>query len=321
MTLVYRTSEDVGALTLTGEVGSLAALLTDTLGDAGWTTAYTGTNLAAYRQAACEDGALRAYLRVDDAGPGSDGAQEARIVGYETMSDVNTGARAFPTAVQSADGLFVRKSATADSTERPWILLADGRTVKMWMRTGDVAGVWAYWTFGDYYSYRLPYDLYRTYIQARFVEGSALQTSSVDGGNVLSGNVTQAVNGCYLVRSQTQEVGAVQAGLVGNPAFGSPGVGGYSARYGEVAYKNPTDQLVYLPQIQVTEPTAPFGVRGLVRGEYASGHPSGSLGHGALIEGTQDLGGTTLVTINEGGHDGPWIVEYSDTWATNSPEA
>ena len=123
---VYQ-STDPGAIQLDGQVGSLVAVLDSVLVAAGWSIAFTTTNIRAYRQPATADGALRAYLRVNDAGPGVGGGKEARIVGYETMSDVNTGTLPCPTVANMANGLFVRKSATADATTRTWLIVADAR--------------------------------------------------------------------------------------------------------------------------------------------------------------------------------------------------
>src|SRR5574337_1914064 len=94
---VYRSS-DASAPVLTGQAGSLITVLDACLisgygskSPAGWAKPYSGTNLAAYRAATGN----RFYFRVDDSG-----TVEARISGYETMSDVNTGTGQFPTTAQ-----------------------------------------------------------------------------------------------------------------------------------------------------------------------------------------------------------------------------
>lgn len=124
---VYR-STDSSAPTLSGTVGSLIALLDACLVNgygsqpaAGWTKEYTGTNLAAYRMSTTSP-ATGFYLRIDDTGTTS-----SRLVGYETMSDVNTGTGQFPTSGQVSGGGYLWKSGTANSTARPWTLIADTR--------------------------------------------------------------------------------------------------------------------------------------------------------------------------------------------------
>lgn len=87
---------------------------------AGWTKAFAGTNLAAYKMG--DPTGTGFYLRVDDTG-----TTVARVVGYESMSDVNTGIGAFPSAAAQVGGLYWSKSRTADATARPWQIAADGR--------------------------------------------------------------------------------------------------------------------------------------------------------------------------------------------------
>ena len=88
----------------------------------GWEKTYSGTNKAVYRST--DPLASGFYLRVDDTG-----TVNARVVGYESMSDVDTGINAFPTAAQLSGGGYLAKSDTADATARPWCLFADARFV------------------------------------------------------------------------------------------------------------------------------------------------------------------------------------------------
>src|ERR1043166_1591690 len=109
---------------VSGQVGSLitaldAALVTGQ----SWTTPFTGTNKKAYRAPSGN----RLYLRVQDDAPVT--AKEARITGYETMSDVDTGTNPFPTAAQNAASnsvacMIARKSFSADSTNRAYQIFA-----------------------------------------------------------------------------------------------------------------------------------------------------------------------------------------------------
>lgn len=85
----------------------------------GWVKQYSGANLAAYKSVGPGSGG--ALLRVDDTGTTS-----ARVVGYESMSDVNTGTGPFPTAAQISGGGYWTKSQTADAAARQWVLVGDG---------------------------------------------------------------------------------------------------------------------------------------------------------------------------------------------------
>lgn len=120
------TSEDAGAPVLTGEAGSLINVLSKILVEgygskaaAGWTKPFTGANKAAFKMAA---GTPSMYLRIDDTN-----AQDARVVAYVDMTDVDTGTSPFPTSGQQAGGLYCRKSATTGSTARPWYAIANDK--------------------------------------------------------------------------------------------------------------------------------------------------------------------------------------------------
>jgi hypothetical protein len=143
---VYR-STDASAPVLTGQVGSLIALLDavlvngyGALSAAGWTKSFSTTNKAAYRQNAtgANNTAAPMYLYVDDTGPGAGAAREARACGFETMSAITpTGTGQFPTAALSTIGVgtvVIRKSVSADAVARPWTIVANGQTIYLFMR-------------------------------------------------------------------------------------------------------------------------------------------------------------------------------------------
>lgn len=93
----------------------------------GWVKAFTGTNKAVYRSLAV--GASGLYVRVDDA---QAGGQWARARGYETMTDIDTGAGPFPRDVDMStfatnDGLggFWTKGANVSTNSIGYVFFAD----------------------------------------------------------------------------------------------------------------------------------------------------------------------------------------------------
>lgn len=116
----YLNSSSPGAPTLTGEVGSLIAVLDFVLDVAdttnGWEKVYSGTNKAVYRP---RFGNRFYYRCLDDGSLATTAAREAVIRGFESMSDVDTGVDPFPTVSQRANPV-IRKSNTANSTARAW---------------------------------------------------------------------------------------------------------------------------------------------------------------------------------------------------------
>lgn len=131
---------------------------------AGFTKSFTGTNKAVYR--ANDLTSQRHYLRVLDDGGSSGGGGEARLWGYESMSDVDTGTNAYPTSAQSTNGYFWRKSSTTDTTARGWMVVTDGKIVYYFCDYSGTAAaglssnaVQYSGAFGDIISYK-PGDAY-----------------------------------------------------------------------------------------------------------------------------------------------------------------
>src|SRR5574337_1832659 len=113
---------------------SATGTITAKLAPAGWTKPFSGTNLAAYKGDVTGTGCL---LRVDDTG-----GTVGRVVGYESMTDVNTGSGPFPTSTQISGGGSLGKSSTADATARPWMIFADDRTFYICVNWSVAAGSW-----------------------------------------------------------------------------------------------------------------------------------------------------------------------------------
>ena len=102
--------------------GTATGTITVKSAPAGWEKLYTGTNKAVYRSTHVQS--AKHCLRVDDAG-----TTTARVVGYETMSDVDSGVGSFPTAVQLSGGGYVHKSTSANTTAVGYAFAADPRIV------------------------------------------------------------------------------------------------------------------------------------------------------------------------------------------------
>lgn len=108
-----------------GTTSPATGTLTAKIAPLGWTKPYSGTNKAAYLP---KSQYVQSYLRVQDdsSTPTSASGRWAKLRGYESMSDVDTGTGLFPTAAQSTNGLSLVKSSTSDSTARAWVLVGDG---------------------------------------------------------------------------------------------------------------------------------------------------------------------------------------------------
>ncbi|WP_454752064.1 hypothetical protein [Cupriavidus necator] len=89
----------------------------------GWTKPFSTTNIAAYKSG--DPQATGMYLRVDDTQIVT--ARHARVVGCETMADINNFTGQFPTTAQVNGGQWWPKSSTADAVARNWFIIGDER--------------------------------------------------------------------------------------------------------------------------------------------------------------------------------------------------
>lgn len=187
-------STDTGAPVLTGQNGKVTDLLIAGLSTgygakagAGWNVAFSATNKLVLKNAV---GGRQHCLRILDDGSGGQGAKEALIRAYESMSDIDTGTDPYPTVDQAASGNVIRKSASADATARAWTLFATPYTFHLFIFTGDTAGQSAFTSFGDFYR-ASPNDQFSSYLIA-------------DTTNQVGWWVSSALNAyTYLARGQS----------------------------------------------------------------------------------------------------------------------
>lgn len=98
----------------------------------GWEKKYSGTNLAVYKSTDVQ--AHGRHWRVDDTG-----TTAARVVEYETMTDVNTGSGPSPTATYISGGGYVHKSTVASAAAARYAMAADSRTVLLAFEPGTAS--------------------------------------------------------------------------------------------------------------------------------------------------------------------------------------
>jgi len=98
--------------------GTYTGTITMKMAPLGWTKVYAGANVAVYKSS--DPTSSGNLLRVDDTG-----TTMARVVGYESMSDINTGLGPFPTPAQISGGGYWAKSSQANATVTQWLLTGD----------------------------------------------------------------------------------------------------------------------------------------------------------------------------------------------------
>ena len=281
--------------------GTASGSIEARLAPAGWEKPFSDTNIGVYRSPNPES--TRFFLRVKD---DEENPAWARVVGYEQMTDVNTGTAPFPTNLQVSGGAHWIKTDTGTANvPRAWVVVADDRTMYVYMHgtattsARGVAGV--VWGFGDFD------PLSSTDEFACFISGSPVSNHwnplHHDGVSSLGA----AVNGpgLWVARPHTGFAGSVQAamfpsGVVLNPDNAASGVFGFAG------FPNAADNGLYLyPAVVATGPfaTRDITMRGVLRGLRWVGHvtaPSDpTFATGNKIQGLGDLSGRSFMALKD----------------------
>lgn len=287
MATIYR-STDTGAPTLTNAAGSLIGVLDAVLVNgygskaaAGWTKAFSGTNKAAYRNGASAQ--ARSYLRVDN----SVSASTMPVRGFHDMTDVDIGTGPFPT---SADAPTCIWRVPDVSTARPWICVADARTLLYMVQA--TSSEWFVGYFGDGES------VYTG--DANFAVMGGLQTtnsypvSSIAGGLELSTTPTWNEQNTFTVKAPLSGGNPVLAksALPTFADFFNTNRGGYLA--------SPSEGRYYMATVLVNTWVGSGNLyihRGRLRFLYRPMHTYAALSHGASFVGAGELAGKTFEIV------------------------
>jgi hypothetical protein len=181
---------------------SASGTITSKVAPAGWSKLYTGTNLAAYKITSPMGTGF--VLKVDDTG-----TTTARVRGFESMSDINTGVGPFPTLAQwAAPGLWWSKSNAASALARPWRIVADDRGVYFFPKNADTASEHQ----GNYFGDILPIksnDPYACLLRANSADRSASVTAMNESLEYADSSLSAP--GTYIARAANTLGGAVQS--------------------------------------------------------------------------------------------------------------
>lgn len=325
-------SIDAGAPALRGNTpGDLINLLKKCLVDgygskvgAGWTQAFVnGANtIAAFKQGAGSNGM---YLRVDDTQLlAAQGYRAARVVGYETMSDINTGLpSSFPSNVQLAGGLYWftlysnSGAWTARDQARPWVVIADEAFFVLYLKNSptddsgnSIGGYREYYFFGDYISYKSG-DSYNTVISGQTTSSGANATSSQPNPFYSSrSTMVSASDNFFSARDLAAANSSASYGHhIDYAKNGGPGWGGET---GAIAYPNPADGAAYLSRIWVHQPGNSPILRGHLPGHWSFCHKVTGVDTGDTFNGQGELAGRVLTLVRLA--DRVIAVDTTDTW-------
>jgi hypothetical protein len=259
---------------------------------AGWAKTYTGTNLAAYKPT--DVTATGCLLRVDDTG-----TTVARVVGYEAMSDVNTGTGPFPTAAQRSGGSYWSKSSTANSTARNWMVIADGRFV-YFARNFHASNTTDYElsVFGDMVPTKSG-DAFACVIsgQASDVSGAAVAIQNNYWQSEVSGSYLET----YSPRSYTGIGSAIQLRKSSPAILNSTTSWQSGATTSSITYPNPEDGGLYVSPHYLIE-HSPVSFRGVSPGFWMvpQSVANGQFAARDSVTGVTGLSGRTLKALTCG---------------------
>ena len=265
----------------------------------GWTRAYSGTNKAAYRQGTGSNGFL---LRMDDTG-----TVDGRAVGYESMSDIDTGVAGFPTNGQVSGGLYWPKSSTASAAARPWVFVGSEKLFHLHCNHDNngtsLTGVLC--SFGDIKSYKSA-DAYGAIHIAQ-----TATTSATSNNYYTTTAMTSGIAGHYIARTFAQTGASLQVSKHQDWAKAggaSASIGGNSS---SILYQNGPDSGLYLSPIWICETTK--DVRGEIPGAWAPLHNK-PLSHLDTFTGTGVVAGKTFLALNMYSASQA-MLETSDSWS------
>lgn len=272
------------------------------LAGAGWSKAFSGTNLAAYKSN--NVAATGCLLRVDDTV-----GKTARCVGYETMSSISAGGAQFPTASQRGGGTWWTKSTVADSGSRQWSLVADDRT--FYLATYFSASAYpggALTAFGDLLPTKSG-DAWSCVLSGYTTDKSG----SAPGDTNDFGTLRNAADELYLARSYTAVGSAAQAYKAFPLLVPSTSVG-FASGNGPMPYPNGPDSGLYLTPLNIFE--AFFNsLRGAAPGFYCCPQnvPLGLFAGNARIASVDNLLGREVRVVPFGAGSGTAAFAFFDT--------
>lgn len=329
--IVYK-STDAGAPVLTGQVGSLLAVLDAILvgtggvaygakASAGWTKPFANVgNVGCYKGGS---GVLPQITINDNAANVTSGAREAQCRGAENLTSVSATVGPYPTVAQLASGIIIRKSSSADATATPWVCVADDKTFHFWPDTKDNTGYTGF-SFGEFFSLKTG-DLFRSIIMGKITAGAIQPSDADDNLAVLSSQTAGApgvIAGHYVPRNPFGDIQSAQQVAKHSDAIKGANellATGTRMGNGQVAYPNPQDGNGMAAKIWIHDPLgAQMNVRGRVRGLWDWLHPMSAVPDGFTFAGAGDLAGRNFMVVAPSARgDGLYLVETSNTWDTS----
>ena len=276
----------------------------------GWDKVFTGTNKAVYRSA--DVTGPRHYLRVDDTG-----TTAARVRGYESMTDVDTGTGPFPTDAIMTGGGYWWGSPVASSAAVRWKLFADSRVllpaIAPYSHNSATAIAAPLRGFGDPIALRPGGDNWCTFLSAAGSTMSNPPQGALDGGNPAASPTA----GLSVAPRAWQGLGSAVAlspgALTGGtlPSGAEPALG---------AFPSEIDGELKISPMLLFETGKPPRARVPGVWHISQTGAYGPLNDGDMLAGEGDLAGRTLMCVatgngsSSGAANAVYLVDITGPW-------
>ena len=277
-------------------------VITVKIAPAGWSKPFAAGNVSTYKPT--DPAATGGVLRVDDSG-----TTDARVVAYESMSDINTGVGPFPTTAQQSGGTFWAKATSAGATARPWVLVADTRAFYLYVNFGAST---AHFTmgFGDFVSNK-PADAYACLVSGK-TTSAALAAGQFTEDLALASNANSSA--MWAMRGVTG-VGSSMAlgrGSLLPVATNNGAYSGGGSTY--MGYPNPADNGLYVSPLVIPEFGGTFCYRGQLAGPWYSVQNVGAATFQTRdkVTGVTGLPGRKLLAVVN--QAGPLFFDITGPW-------
>lgn len=293
-------STDAGAPQLSGQPGSLTALLDAVLVDgygvgagrkagAGWTREFSAPNVRVFRGNVVSGNGY--FVRIDDSATAGN-ARHAWMRGYERMSAASSGENPVPALGQRANGTIIPKSVSIDGVARRWRVIANERFFYLFIDTAG-RGFFHPSFAGDTISFK-PGDAHAFVVSAVDAEswtGDWAYSQRLFGTNAYVGNTSDYNCSLFIARSHTGASGAVAGdhfGLIQGLTYGGQSGGAYPSGINQGLLHEPArfTNGAYAPRGELPGMIAPLQTL-LASAVFADG---------AILEGVEGLAGRLLAT-------------------------
>lgn len=287
---------------------------------AGWAKPYADTNRAAYRST--DPTSRRHYLYVNDLAncPNNQGARYAGWRGFEKMSGLDLWEYPFPTMMATSFGPYFCKSSGLDASSRAWTIISDGKFIVFYVgpaQGGADFSANAYariYGFGDILT--TSPDPYATLLCADSGGSNDYSTISNSGLMYPSQSSNSGIPGsgwaCLARRYNGQATPVFAAGLVG-ASLSQNSLECFGFR-SFLNFPHPSDNLLYLTQIKVTDNSTLRGVIPLYESAHGVQHSNRE-----IITNVKGMEGKHLLYLRAGpgnsSYTGGIFIDITGPWS------